>query len=840
MTPHNFPMPSKMLRLLECSPNAQIAFKLAKIGLRVFPCHSGGLNKKKVKTPLVKNGFHSATVEIEQLHRWWLKWPNALVGMPTGKVTGISVLDVDVDKETNNKIGEQQIESLGLVHPQAIKVRTPSDGVHYYFKNLKGVRSSAKKVASHIDIRGDGGYVIAPESILSDGRKYNHENLTLYEAIMDGSLPQFPLQKVQEIIKLSARRAAASETLVSVNSSSDNKKATKAETLDFVTKALEVSSNNLHREDWVKLAASLKVEFGEALKDAFITFSLRYSIGDCSSKEAEHVWNTAVPHTVSSIAPALALLKGQMGGMEWTQLWRNIFDQRDLMAPNTAQQPPLDKFSSKEHAQQNIDPVDLWNKFDPPDLPKGLLPTILEDFAILNGKQMGADPAGLAAAAIVACAAAIPDQVRLKVKQYDDWFESARIWSALVGSPSTKKSPIIDRATAALSKLDVKMMANWLEKVRKFDALSPDEKKGKQRPKQTRLRLEDTTVEAAQQVLEGSPWGILMLQDELSGFFGAMDKYNGGKGAQADRAFWLRSYNGGNYAINRVTRGAAIIHNVSVSMLGGIQPEPIRKIAGDAVDDGLLQRLFPISLRTAFIGIDEPMPPINHEYEKLIAWLRNLTPHGILKDGYWSFSTEAQLIRRKLEEKHLTLQSLESINRKLASHIGKYDGLFARLCIVWHFVEYFEPTGKKCSQSTIPTEISGATAQRVADFLHEFLLPHALAFYSGVLSLSDDHDRLRSLAGYILAHKLEVVKNRNVQRGDRQMRGLKDHEIRVIFEQLEALGWLERLDAPKPSSQPHWQVTPVVHTKFEARAKEERKRRKATKEVIQKIVKKHS
>ena len=827
-----------MLKLFEYSPNAQIAFKLAKLGLPVFPCHSGSLNKKKVKRPLVANGFHSATLEIQQLYGWWLKWPDALVGMPTGKVTGFSVLDGDIDKKTDNKIGEQQIESLGLAHPQAIKIRTPSDGVHYYFKHLDGVGSSTKKVASHIDIRGDGGYVIAPESILPDGRKYNHENITLYEAIIDGSLPEFPLQRVQKSIESSAAIPVLDKSPPAVTVNSNPTNATNAETLAFIMKALEIAPNNLHREDWVKLAASLKVEFGEVLKDAFIAFSLRYKIGDCTSREAMHVWNTAVPHTVSSIAPALALLKGQMERMEWTQLWRNIFDQRDLGAPSNAQKPPLDKFSSNNHAQQNIDPVDLWNKFDPPDLPRGLLPTTLENFAILNGNQMGADPAGLAMAAIVTCAAAIPDQIKLKVKKHDDWFESARIWSALVGPPSTKKSPIIDRATAPLIKLDEQMMKDWLARVRKFDDLEASEKKGKQRPKQTRLRLEDTTVEAAQQAMEGSQWGILMLQDELSGFFGAMDKYNGGKGAQADRSFWLRTYNGGSYAVNRVTRGATIIQNASVSMLGGIQPEPIRKIAGDAVDDGLLQRLFPISLRTASVGADEPMPPINKKYEKLIPWLRKLSPHGILKDGFWTFTTEAQVIRRNLEEKHLSLQSLESINRKLASHIGKYDGLFARLCIIWHFVEHFESVEKQESTSDIQTEISEATAQRVANFLHEFLLPHALAFYSGVLSLSDDHDRLQSLAGYILARKLKVVKNRDVQRGDRQMRGLKDYEIRVIFEQLEALGWLERVDPPKLSSPPHWQVNPMVHIKFEARARDELKQRKATKKAIQEIVKK--
>ena len=171
-------------------------------------------------------------------------------------------------------------------------------------------------------------------------------------------------------------------------------------------------------------------------------------------------------------------------------------------------------------------------------------------------------------------------------------------------------------------------------------------------------------------MLEGSPWGVLLLQDELSGFFGAMDKYNAGKGAQADRAFWLRSFNGGQYAINRITRGATVIDNVSVSMLGGIQPEPLIKISSDAADDGLLQRLFPIILRTNPVGRDEPMLPINDSYAELISSLRKTSLPGILEKRPLEFDDGAQAIRRSLEAKHLELQSLETINRKLAGHIG--------------------------------------------------------------------------------------------------------------------------------------------------------------------------
>lgn len=498
------------------------------------------------------------------------------------------------------------------------------------------------------------------------------------------------------------------------------------------------------------------------------------------------------------------------------------------------------KFAKPEKPTGSPDPVDLWGSFDPPELPSDLLPPVLEQFARANGDQMGADPAGLAVAALVTCAAAIPDAIKIKVKRHDDWHESARLWAALMGPPSAKKSPIISAATAPLCRLDVEMMRQWQKRVQEYDALAPDEKKGKQKPPQTRLRIEDATIEAAQQVLEGSPWGVLMLQDEMSGFFGAMDKYNGGKGASADRAFWLRSFNGGQFALNRVSRGAAIIDNLSVCMLGGIQPEPLRKIAGDAVDDGLLQRLFPIMLRNATMGRDEPMPPVNERYRALIEQLHRLQPPGWMAQGVLEFDDGAQQVRRDLEAKHLELQSLETINRKLSSHIGKYDGLFARLCVVWHCVEHIEKT-MLCDEPDfdgegLPVTVTEATAQRVAAFLHRFLLAHSIAFYSGVLGLSDDHDRLTSIAGHILAHKLETVTNRDVQRGDRTMRGLKEYEIRPLLEQLAALGWLDRIDPPRPSSPPHWQVNPKVHQKFAERGQREAHRRNEARETVQKLV----
>ena len=115
----------------------------------------------------------------------------------------------------------------------------------------------------------------------------------------------------------------------------------------------------------------------------------------------------------------------------------------------------------------------------------------------------------------------------------------------------------------------------------------------------------DTTIESTQEILRDSPNGVLLEDDELIGWFDAMYKYSGARGAQKDRSFWLQAYNGGSKTVDRVTRGSVHIPNLSVSIIGGSQPGPIRKLADAGEDDGLLQRFNPIMLRPAVGGRDE-------------------------------------------------------------------------------------------------------------------------------------------------------------------------------------------------------------------------------------------
>lgn len=148
------PVASRRAALANELRGAALSFACA--GYPVFPC-------SPQKRPLVKGGFKSACRDPNQIRVWWKAWPLAMIGMPTGKASGVIVVDIDV----NNRVdGRETLRRLGWVLDGAPSVRTPSGGIHFYFRcpECLEVRNSAGKLGPGIDIRGEGGYVILPPS----------------------------------------------------------------------------------------------------------------------------------------------------------------------------------------------------------------------------------------------------------------------------------------------------------------------------------------------------------------------------------------------------------------------------------------------------------------------------------------------------------------------------------------------------------------------------------------------------------------------------------------------------------------------------------------------------
>ena len=121
----------------------------------MFPCKRGD------KAPYVAGGFHSATTDEAQVREWWGRWPDAMIGVPTGAVSNLFVLDVDVDKGGVESLRALKEEYGPL--PETTVIETGSGGMHFYFAHVDGYRCGVD-LAPGLDIRTTGGYIIAPPS----------------------------------------------------------------------------------------------------------------------------------------------------------------------------------------------------------------------------------------------------------------------------------------------------------------------------------------------------------------------------------------------------------------------------------------------------------------------------------------------------------------------------------------------------------------------------------------------------------------------------------------------------------------------------------------------------
>jgi len=169
-------------------------------GWPVFPCNPKnkqpllGADKDENQKPIRgTGGLKKASTDPEQIAAWWKRFPHALIGLCTGHPTkgtetdaqpaGLRLFVLDFDPREDPVTGEvwtldrlktETEQQLGGALPQSMAILTPSDGVHLYL--LQGDEgpsiTNRGNLPDHVDVRGLGGYVIAPPSVLSDGRRY--------------------------------------------------------------------------------------------------------------------------------------------------------------------------------------------------------------------------------------------------------------------------------------------------------------------------------------------------------------------------------------------------------------------------------------------------------------------------------------------------------------------------------------------------------------------------------------------------------------------------------------------------------------------------------------------
>jgi hypothetical protein len=125
------------------------AVQLAERGFATFPCL---LNK----APACPHGFKDASIDAGIIRLLWQRYPGELVGIATGAISDLAVLDIDAHAEAH---------AWWKAHRNALPVtwtvRTRSGGLHLWYRNAIHLRCTAGAIAPGIDVRAAGGYIIA-------------------------------------------------------------------------------------------------------------------------------------------------------------------------------------------------------------------------------------------------------------------------------------------------------------------------------------------------------------------------------------------------------------------------------------------------------------------------------------------------------------------------------------------------------------------------------------------------------------------------------------------------------------------------------------------------------
>ena len=134
--------------------------------IAVFPC------LPRSKHPAFPGSFKNATTNPATIHRWWLARPDYNIGVATGIVSGLWVLDAD------GAIGTTALAELEAKYgplPDTL-ISVTSEGCHFWFRYTGPIPCSVGRIGPGLDVRGDGGYVLAPPSVHPDGLRYRWTN----------------------------------------------------------------------------------------------------------------------------------------------------------------------------------------------------------------------------------------------------------------------------------------------------------------------------------------------------------------------------------------------------------------------------------------------------------------------------------------------------------------------------------------------------------------------------------------------------------------------------------------------------------------------------------------
>jgi len=499
-------------------------------GLPVFPCNTD-------KAPLTKHGFKDATRDIDQVKRWWKKWPNASIGMPTGETSGLWVLDVDTYKTEGAESFKQLIQRHGPL-PNTRAQTTGGGGAQYFFKHNGGcISSSNGKIAPGLDIKADGGYVILPPSNHPTGNKYQWDN---EGPVADA--PEWLLKLAKEAKKTKPTCSPPISGTPSTNSSYGLK------ALENEVQAVRVAPEGTRNDTLNRSAFSIGqlIAGGELdqvkVEDNLLTAAIRAGLPENEARR-----------TIQS---------GITAGMQ---------------EPRSAPTSDTSPFSGPGELKitSTKKPWDCVREIIPrTHFPWDVFPEDIKYSLTTLAHSCATDSTPLPGIAFAMIAAAVGRTVIISPKI--GWEEPSVFWAIDIRESGEGKTPAMWLMADVIKKIQKEKHDEYERDYEEWQS-KPQKKRGEPPPPARGYYCTDLTLEGLRTDLNKHPTGgIIALMNEASSLINAQNQY---KQKGTDREAWLALHDGQPARIVRAEK-KYLIHGARVQVVGGIQPEIFKRVFG--------------------------------------------------------------------------------------------------------------------------------------------------------------------------------------------------------------------------------------------------------------------
>ena len=418
---------------------------------------------------------------------------------------------------------------------------------------------------------------------------------------------------------------------------------------------------------------------------------------------------------------------------------------------------------------------------------------------------------------------------------WDGWKHPPIVNAALVGLPSSGKSPGLDAVASPVRELERELNADWDQRLREHRTQcqaakekrtlweaevksavkagnpppwEPADAKEPAELRKRRLLSTSPTMEAARDLSRANPRGLILKRDELAGFIGGMDAYSTREGAE--RAFWLESFEGRDWTADRVKDGddGSDIQRLVWAICGGIQPDRLASVLLRGDDDGLAARFlyyWPAPVQEVSPRPDSSPPPF--DLADRLARLRELPmlpgdgPVILpFTESALEFFAEARAEAKRLETE---------VSGLLVSWVGKMPGMVVRLAAILEHLAWLDaPAGTPSPEAIGPKAVSRAMA-----FMLDYAYPMARRSF-GEAALPEAERDGQILARWLLRQSPvpEMVNARDIRRMAGGP-GIKDAKrLRAALDELADMGFVRPVPeiggGLKGRARGDWRVNP--------------------------------